>query len=151
MASVQKRQGDIADATETYIVHQGNCETTTAKGLARHLFQRFPKAAIVYRPGNVRVPGTIQLIDRIVTLFGQHRPGRPSRTETAAQRETWFAEGLAALTVLVRPGESVAFPYQIGCGLGGGDWAHYAAMIDAFAAALPPSCKVSSMNLIESN
>jgi hypothetical protein len=32
---------------------------------------------------------------------------------------------------------SVAFPYKIGCGLGGGDWAAYLPLLVAFARAVP--------------
>ena len=35
------------------------------------------------------------------------------------------------------PPASVAFPHQIGCGLAGGNWATYEAMLEDFAAAHP--------------
>lgn len=40
------KYSDIAEATEQYIVHQTNCTTNHAKGLAQHLFKRFPEANV---------------------------------------------------------------------------------------------------------
>ena len=62
-------------------------------------------------------------------------PGATWR-DSAAQREAWFERGLQHIGALAggaRP-RSLAFPEQIGCGLGGGDWPRYEAMIEAFAA-----------------
>lgn len=41
---VQVLDGDIRDAKETYIIHQNNCRTYQAHGVADVLFQRFPYA-----------------------------------------------------------------------------------------------------------
>lgn len=53
--------------------------------------------------------------------------------DTYEQRETWFGEALADLaTQLKEEKETVAFPYKIGCGLAGGNWEKYRAMIEKF-------------------
>lgn len=41
---LQKIEGDLLDSPCTYIVHQCNCKTTYAKGLAKSLFDKFPHA-----------------------------------------------------------------------------------------------------------
>ena len=48
----------------------------------------------------------------------------------------WFAACLRAIADLPpeRRPRSIAFPERVGCGLAGGDWAHYEAMIEEFAA-----------------
>ena len=56
--------------------------------------------------------------------------------DSRARREAWFAACLDAIARLApeagRPA-SLAFPEEIGCGLAGGEWARYDAMIVAFA------------------
>jgi len=52
--------------------------------------------------------------------------------DTAAARLTYFRHALDKLRTVVGDG-SVAFPYKIGCGLGGGDWAQYEAALREFA------------------
>lgn len=60
-------------------------------------------------------------------------PGAPHVQDSAAQREAWFAQCLEQLSSLHPHPASVAFPYLIGCGLGGGSWDSYRSMIAAFA------------------
>jgi hypothetical protein len=60
-------------------------------------------------------------------------PGAPHVQDSAAQREAWFAQCLEQLARLHPRPASVAFPYLIGCGLGGGSWDAYQSMITAFA------------------
>ena len=113
------------------------------------------------------VPGTItvkrppavafgsQKPPTVVSLFGQFEMGAagkyarlplPEGGETKCIREQWFATALQAFAVWVQrqpqqvPGTrlSIAFPHQIGCGLAGGDWVRYRAMIEAFANMVDP-------------
>lgn len=56
--------------------------------------------------------------------------------DTAAARLGYFRQALDKLRAVVGDG-SVAFPYKIGCGLGGGDWAQYEAALREFAQAVP--------------
>jgi hypothetical protein len=48
------------------------------------------------------------------------------------QRLKWFKATLKQIAQLPEL-ESVAFPYQIGCGLAGGDWKQYRAALEEFA------------------
>ena len=77
----------------------------------------------------------------VLCFMAQWRPGRVMSyyfhqypescpLETAAQREKWFQE---CLDNLVGCTGSVAFPDHIGCGMAGGNWAHYEQMIKGFA------------------
>jgi hypothetical protein len=110
-------------------------------------------------PSDRPSPGTVQLLwdlnetsnPAVACVYGQWSPGAPSsklltayplapgenRTETALLRERWFSMGLTALAGRIREGVhepvTIAFPYHIGCGLAGGDWAKYTAMITGFA------------------
>ena len=107
------------------------------------------------------VPGTISLHAvpndpsgrRVACLYAQYAPGSARKIypvyervkqergiqETPQLREQWFAACLAALAVeLDRLAlRRVALPHGIGCGLAGGAWPRYRAMIEAWAAQHP--------------
>ena len=84
----------------------------------------------------------------IINVFGQFCPGKPHRgqhppeykgirandgvLDDEKQRLKWFQATLTQIAELPEL-ESVAFPYQIGCGLAGGDWKQYRAALEEFA------------------
>lgn len=129
---------DITLSDEQYIVHQCNCLTKGAAGLAKVLFDKYPYANVYADRTEPSVPGTIDvrgdcIFDRgIINLFGQYYPGGPTGDEPREQRVTWFINGLLAIKQLEWV-ESLAFPYQIGCGIAGGDWNRYNRILDKFA------------------
>jgi len=104
-------------------------------------------------PSSFAVPGSIDVRrpprpgrqPTVINLFSQwemgaplkynrvHTPGAPHVQDSAAQREAWFAQCLERLSGLDPRPASLAFPYLIGCGLGGGSWESYQGMIGAFA------------------
>ena len=55
----------------------------------------------------------------IVNLFAQDRYGSDGKRYTDYNA---FRSCLNNLKQCVPPGETIAFPFKIGCGLGGGDW-----------------------------
>jgi len=63
--------------------------------------------------------------------YNRIQPSPPS--DSAATREGWFRTCLGAIAALRLP--SIAFPHEIGCGLAGGRWATYEAMLEEFAEA----------------
>jgi len=141
--NVEEREGDILDGSEQYLVHQCNCQTTGSAGLAAAIFEKYP-AANTYRNGKQRIPGTVDVIEgvaedrNVVNLYGQDKPGRPSMGEFC--RKQWFQSALSELGTIIRTHPAnqgrrvtVAFPYQIGCGLAGGDWSVYSTLIGYFA------------------
>lgn len=121
-------EGNILQASETYVLHQINCRTTNSKGLARVLFKAYPWADI-YTQGKIRVPGhvykSIGPNKVILHLAGQDIPGKPDAIETATQRLAWFKHGLKEVPALVPFNARIAIPYGVGCGLAGGDWLDY--------------------------
>lgn len=147
IGSVRIIEGDLTNSSEQYIVHQCNCVTRGAKGLAKILFEKFPKSdcyrrrkgrprgAIYNKPGTVSVASG----ERVVNLFGQVGPGRPragSRDDTREKRLGYFVSGLRSIFQFSNL-KSIAFPFQIGCGLAGGSWSDYLAAIEAEAARNP--------------
>jgi O-acetyl-ADP-ribose deacetylase (regulator of RNase III) len=139
MSPVRIVDGNLLDATEQYVCHQCNCTTPNARGLAAALFGRFPYADAYSRRKGVRSkPGTIQICGDgaanrfIVNMFAQWSPGKPRGKDTADQRLRNFRQCLSKIAQIPAL-QSVAFPFNIGCGLAGGNWNDYKAEIEAFA------------------
>ena len=151
--------GDLLESKEKYIVHQANCTSIGAAGLARHMFNKFPYSDIYSCRKRTRIrfdsvrdePGTIIIRGNgdseryVIGLMGQYYPGGPSCSEPALDspkaRTKYFQQGL--LKVAQIPAlESVAFPYQIGCGLAQGDWDIYYKMLRDFSENLVPEADV---------
>lgn len=76
---------------------------------------------------------------RVINMCGQIHPGRPrapGSNDSARDRERYFGQCLEAIGRLKNV-TSVAFPHKIGCGLAGGSWRNYEALLRNFAAAHP--------------
>ena len=119
-------------------------------GLAKILFEKFPHADVYaervpfVKGTQYSVPGTIEvrgdgadLENRgVVNLMGQDRGGKPKSKAQKERRAEWFASGLQAIAEMDHL-ESIAFPFKIGCGIAGGSWPRFRAMIEDLAAARP--------------
>ncbi len=136
--AVRQRRGDLLGATEQYIAHQCNATSTGAAGLAAAVFAAHPSANIYRERPRPAAVGSIHVrAGRVVNMIAQRYPGRPRRpNDTAAQRLAAFADCLEAVGAIDGIA-SVAFPHRIGCGLGGGQWPDYSALIEAWAARHP--------------
>ena len=148
--------GDIL-AVHGIIVHQCNCTTTSAAGLAKHIFEKYPSANTYKMPRFRRQVGTCNLFSTneknvmVANLNAQNRPGQARADETLEQRLVWFDMALADLARQVHefsePAErTIYFPYGIGCGLAGGTWHEYLSRIDEFAKS-NPSFRISIVKL----
>ena len=137
-------EGDILMSDATYIVHQTNCVTRSAAGLAAKIFAKFPYADCYRARTQQDWPGTISVRGGpehrwVVNLHGQYKAGKPTVTgaDTASRRVTYFQAGLLSLEEHIHQSDrlhnSVTFPARIGCGLAGGDWSVYLACIEEFA------------------
>eukprot|EP00052_Salpingoeca_macrocollata_P005845 m.49891 g.49891 ORF g.49891 m.49891 type:complete len:170 (-) comp15089_c1_seq1:179-688(-) len=141
-ARIKLKLGDLLSATEKYIVQQCNARSDRAKGLSEVLFKKFPHADI-YSNRSHREPGDISVHGppgrRVINMIGQVGPGKPkvSGADSADARLAYFKECLEKIAKLDDLG-SVAFPFMIGCGLGGGDWTLYLEALNAFAARVAP-------------
>lgn len=141
-------EGNICDAPEQYIAHQCNCVTDHAAGTAKAIFSRFPYADIYrlrskrHEPsadeqlGNIIIKGDGLGERLVINMMAQFYPGKPKfpegRKDGKGTREAAFQECLNKIAAI--PGlQSIAFPFKIGCNLGGGDWAVYRKMLKEFA------------------
>ena len=122
-------EGNILDATENIICHQTNCLGIMGGGLAFQIRLAYPRVYHIYKEFcrilGKRALGTYQLIEvdsnkYIANIFGQYA--------LYGQREggTNYEALKISLEELLKEAKdrklSIAIPYEIGCGLGGGDW-----------------------------
>lgn len=92
--------------------------------------------------GTVRIDtAPVELKGQRITVFSMYgqcyggKPGNPG--DFSADREANFAKALTDIRTKAPNLESIAFPENIGCGIGGGDWRRYEEMILDFASAMP--------------
>lgn len=129
-------KGNLLNASEIVIIHQCNCVSDRAAGLAKVLFQKFPAANVYRYRQKPSKPGTTFVAlskgKVIVGLFSQFYPGKAKyKTDSPELRLAWFREGLDSFRT--EPGASVAMPFNIGCGLAGGYWPAYEQAINEWA------------------
>ena len=136
--------GDILKSDATFIAHQINCVTTTAKGLSKSIFDKYPNANI-YKSSTKRIVGkTYYDFTRngkvIFHLAGQIRPGKPTihYPDRYIDRISYFKSCMISLEqeieylkqqYNIKKEIVVAFPYGIGCGLAGGKWVDYESIL----------------------
>lgn len=135
-------EGNLLDAKADAILHQVNCQGVMGSGLAKQIRDRFPVVYQYYKawcgdvhynpPGFLKSPllgkvqvvypddppvGTPPKLPAIVNLFAQNKFGRNGcYTDYEALRKC-----LRQVNEIFH-GRTVALPYKMSCGLGGGDW-----------------------------
>ena len=121
--------GNIFSSNADIIVHQVNCQGVMGAGLAKQVKSKYPQVFQAYQQ-ECRKPedsllGSALIVDAqdgryIANCFAQKGYGRQQQqTDYAALRSSLQAVRSFAEA---DPAKSVAIPYGIGCGLGGGDW-----------------------------
>jgi len=136
--------GDITKSNAKYIVQQNNCVGTKSHGLSKTLFDLYPYANIYEERrlhGKRGIPGTIIIRGDplhnqryVVNMLAQYYTGTARfDNDTTELRKQWFVKCLEELNLVVGQGERVAFPWNIGSGLAGGQWNDYQDMIFEFA------------------
>jgi O-acetyl-ADP-ribose deacetylase (regulator of RNase III) len=141
--------GSILEAKVDVIVHQCNCVTTKAKGLSAQIYSLYPYSDIYTKdikrfPGKCIVSFAPYKDVAIASLMGQIAPGKSGEwstiynidplLDTASRRLEYFEQALTELEQICITNnlKSIAFPYKIGCGLAGGHWPDYLALISKF-------------------
>jgi O-acetyl-ADP-ribose deacetylase (regulator of RNase III) len=134
--------GDLLDSKEKYIAHQCNCLTQKSAGTAKAIFDKYPHANTYADRVDPDILGSIKILgdgieDRfVINMFAQYYPGKPkypnSEKDGLLSREKYFHKCLMKIAKLSDL-ESIAFPWKIGCNLGGGAWDHYLGTLTNFA------------------
>ena len=146
------------------LAHQVNADQRKKPGgLAKRLVELYPSASLHTegakgaegpqddRLGTVRIDtepsdpkgkeGHKAANVTIFSLYGQRYGGPPGnradRADSSADREVYFARALADIQRKAPDLKSIAFPENIGCGIGAGIWQNYEQMILDFADAMP--------------
>jgi hypothetical protein len=150
-------EGNLLQATEDYIVQQCCCTACRPHGLSESIANEFShgnlyslRKPIAPRKNTARaedrgIPGTSIILGDgkshrfIACLLGQYAMGKPGKydsfgiPDSKQDRERYFQESLEHLSSQIPESCSLAFPYQIGCGLAGGDWTVYKKILDTWA------------------
>lgn len=128
--------GDLLQATEKFIAHQCNCLSSNSSGIDKLIFDRFPHANTYAKRinGETGKPGTIDILGngsdqrQVINMYAQYYPGKSkypnSIFDGIVARNNYFYRCLLRIAKIPSL-ESVAFPWRIGCNLGGGNWEHY--------------------------
>lgn len=120
--------GNLLDAKEDYICHQVNCQGRMASGVAKAIRAKWPEVYPMYLSHidmTIGTPlGTICPVETkdgktIINMFAQSNYGYDGKRYTSYDM---FYRCLTHIAELVPKDKSIAFPYGIGCGLGGGNW-----------------------------
>ena len=120
--------GNMFDCTENIIVHQTNCQGVMGSGIAKQVKERYPEVFNAYyhycKTQELKdIFGTAlicQVSDYkyIANIFGQNTFGQGLQTDY-----DMLKNALKEVHDFAKENNlSVAIPYKIGCGLGGGDW-----------------------------
>lgn len=152
-------EGDLLAQGYDYIVQQGNCLAVRSHGLSKQIANRWPHSDVyagrkpvgkrnLAQPADREPPGTMWVQGGLITFWAQWRPGKVTAPyfsrypesdppETSKQREIWFQECLDHLAEYLEGndpwGKRIGFPHGIGCGMAGGDWLTYQAMLESFS------------------
>lgn len=137
--------GDLFSTSARYICHQVNCQGRMGNGVAKQVRELFPDVYKHYKllcdadKGNrfrlgiqesvllgrvqfvpeVDCPASEDINKRLCNMFAQDFYGYDGKMYTDYNA---FNRCLAEIRRRVPAGETIAMPYKIGCGLGGGDW-----------------------------
>ena len=140
-------KGDLLDATEDVIMHQVNCQGVMNSGVAKQIREKWPEVFEQYQSfccacgmqncdplGRVQIaeinsPNIASKRQFVANIFAQRFYGYNGKRFTdddafrSAVRDLGLILRCAKETqAFMHSSPSVAAPYKIGCGLGGGDW-----------------------------
>lgn len=125
MSSNTTVRGDILDTKKGVIVHQANCQGVMGAGLALQIIRKWPQVFADYLKryvnyglllGDVVVTEVEQDL-YVASLCGQKHYGRRRMCYTDYSA---VEIGLRAISALDT--EPIYIPFQMGCGLAGGQW-----------------------------
>ncbi len=130
--------GNLLEIPSGIILHQVNCRGVTG-GLAGTLRRKFPvqfesyiNGCALFGPhhtaGNALIGGAL-LQPYIAHVFGQIEPGQNTEMTLVARALRDLSEQITCGHKL--SGLAVFAPYKMGCGLGGGDWPKYLALLES--------------------
>jgi len=139
-----------------YIAHQCNCISKRSAHLSKDMFGEFPYADVYTGRKNPDELGTIKVRGDgkderfVINMFGQFYPGRVKYPNGSKDNDKVRINAFRSCLENIEkiPGSTeIAFPYKIGCGAAGGDWAIYKQMLEDFAERVFPFVDVYIIKL----
>lgn len=133
-------KGDLFKADTDIIAHQVNCMGVWGAGVAKQMKVRYPLAyekylsmtkmlgiSLLGQAHIVRIADMNVKPNTIVNIYGQYNYGVDKRQTdyTAIKRGLERLHSYAKST-----NKTIAIPYKIGCGLGGGEWKEVKSLIE---------------------
>lgn len=128
---------NLLDSDCNFICHQVNCQGKMGSGVAKQIRDRWPEVYSNYaRVANSKMLGKVQILyiedaniprQCVVNMFSQENYGYNGARYTSYDA---FWNCLNELKNQIPKGATIAFPYKIGCGLGGANWEIIEKMID---------------------
>lgn len=137
--SIKIVKGNVVDGLLNgeidYLIHQTNCQGKFSSGVAGEIRKRIPEAYEKYMKyynmwisrGQKHIPlGDISIGGNVINLHSQLYYGNDGKRYTnygamaAGFQDIFYV--LQDIDDRMLSGIKVGLPYQIGCGLGGGDW-----------------------------
>ena len=130
-------EGNLLESDVDIIVHQVNCRGVMGAGVAKQIREKFPNTYLQYhhlcrRYNFTKLIGhnlyTSENLDGkriiIANIFGQNEVGTGRQQTDYEALDSCFARLAQAANDLQARGlpNKIGIPYNIGCGLGGGDW-----------------------------
>ena len=133
-----------------FIIHQCNCASIKAAGVAAQLFAVYPEAGYEAISPELRKLGKWSAHRAIVNIYAQLYPGSVYRVaDTRWSRLENFKNAFSDFLVKTRPC-LVRIPYGVGCGLAGGIWGDYMDVISDLSIKFPDTqftiCKYTEPN-----
>lgn len=123
--------GDLMESSAKYICHQVNCQGVMGSGVAKQIrakwpvvFDKYKQVCDEHADHREELLGQICGVrvnenTAIINIFGQFKFGKDGQRYTNFE---YLRRGCKEVANHVKPGDTIAMPYRIGCGLGGGDW-----------------------------
>lgn len=128
---------DLLDSDCNFICHQVNCQGKMGSGVAKQIRDRWPEIYTNYvKIANSKMLGKVQVLSiedanipfqHVVNVFAQEFCGYDGKRYTSYDA---FWNCLNDLKNQIPRRATIAFPYKIGCGLGGANWEIIEKMID---------------------
>lgn len=133
--------GDILESKSQYIAQQYNTVTNNYKGLSEAVVKKFPWADFYSehrKLGTIKIAGNEKQDQRmVIAMFAQRYPGKSKFSSDSKEVRAHAFWNCLMQIQMIHDLKEISFPYNIGCGLAGGDWKEYLAMLERFAEICP--------------
>lgn len=131
---------DILTIKEGVLTHQVNCFGVMGSGIAKAIRDKWPQVYTSYQTFCLDAKDTQNLLGKyqvitvetnlmLANIFGQLNYGRDGKQYTDYTAVNKALYSLSSFLKTYPEQKQVYVPYKMGCGLGGGDWDIYTAII----------------------